>query len=85
MIERNTLNENENENPIENGETVDKPTAIEDDKSDTDSIRNVELSTLESTEREENKEDDEIIEINGDEYDLEKGITLSKTSKSTEL
>ena len=46
MIQRNTLNENENENPIENGETVDKPTAIEDDESDSDLIRTVEFKYL---------------------------------------
>ena len=44
MIERNTLNENEN--PIENGETVDKPTAIEDDESDSDLIITLEFKYL---------------------------------------
>ena len=48
----------ENENSTENGETVDNPTAIEDDESGTDSIRTVEFSTSEYTEREENTKDD---------------------------
>ena len=61
----------ENENSHENEETDDNPTAIEDEESDTDSIRTVEFSASESTEREEKTEDDEIIEIHADEDEVD--------------
>ena len=71
------------ENNHEKEETDDNPKAIEDEASDTDSIRTVEFSASESAQRDEKSEDDEIIEITADEDELDNdnpGESLPKTT-----